>query len=76
MDLLLLEKEDMYSLDNQFKKEIYSLFTNSLSHLEKLKTMNKKSSLWLRRRLSFASPKRKLTEEESDGYSKNLEKMS
>lgn len=61
MDLLLLEKEDMYSLDNQFKKEIYSLFTNSLSHLEKLKTMNKRSSQWLKRKLSVPSPEGKVT---------------
>ena len=26
MDLLLLEKEDLYSIDNEFKKEIFSLF--------------------------------------------------
>ena len=64
MDLLFLEKEDLYSMDNEFKKEIFGLFNNSLNHLEKLKSMNRKSAHWLKQKLSKANPSEKVTEEE------------
>ena len=74
MDLLLLEKDDLFLLENQFKKEILSLFENSLSHLEKLTSMNRRSSLWLKNRLNVPNSREenRITiqeEEEQDEYS-------
>ena len=50
MDLLFLDQDDLYSIDNQFKKEMLSLFNNAFEHLDKLKVMNKRSKKWLQRR--------------------------
>lgn len=41
MDLLILEKEDIYSLYNQFREEASSLFSNSFNRLEKLNKLKK-----------------------------------
>ncbi len=48
MDLLLLEKADLFSLDNAFKAEILSLFHHSFVHLENLRAMNRRTSCWLK----------------------------
>ena len=51
MDLLLLEKSDLFAVDNNFKKEIFSLFEHSRHHLQTLKTMSRKGEGWLQRRI-------------------------
>ena len=51
MELLLLEKADLYAVDNNFKKELFSLFEHSSLHLEKLKTMSRKGEGWLQRHI-------------------------
>lgn len=50
MDLLLLEKADLYSVDNSFKKEVFSLFQYSLKHLQKLREMSRRGEGWLHKR--------------------------
>ena len=50
MDLLVLEKHDLYGLDQGFQKEMFALFKDSYRHLDKLNAMKKRSTLWLKRR--------------------------
>ncbi len=48
MDLLLLEREDIYDLDSDFKAELVDLFSKSASHLARLRRMLLRGHAWLR----------------------------
>ncbi len=48
MDLLILEKEDLYQIDLEFKKEVLLLFSESYLELKKLKKMLRRGHHWLR----------------------------
>ena len=52
MDLLLLEKQDLYQIDVDYKKEIFQLFHRSHAELSKLKNMNRRGSIWLQNKFS------------------------
>ena len=52
MELLLLEKANLYSCDNNFKRELFSLFEHSFQHLQKLKEMSRKGEGWLHKRFA------------------------
>ncbi len=50
MDLLFLEKGSLYSIDNEFKATVFSLFEKSLKHYGTLQAMRRKSKEWLHRK--------------------------
>ena len=50
MELLFLQKGDLYALDNEFKDIVLGLFSRSIHHYHTLQNMNRRSKEWLLRR--------------------------
>ena len=50
LELLVLEKDDLYALDLEFKLEILELFENSLNRNNKLQVFREKAMEWFRSR--------------------------